>query len=65
MSLSPENQQSPPPLDPKLSKERAEETENKIVEESVAAGVPAFKFNPDAPPSAKREQVKEGVDEVG
>ncbi|KAI5306644.1 hypothetical protein KEM56_007815 [Ascosphaera pollenicola] len=54
--------QQPPPQDPKVSQEKADEIEQNMVKESLAAGVPAFKFDPDAPPAEKREQVKEGVE---
>ncbi|KAL2369755.1 hypothetical protein RJ035_005949 [Blastomyces gilchristii] len=47
-----ESQQSQPPaVSPKT-------IEKKMVEESEHAGIPAFQFDPDAPPSKKAEQVE-------
>ncbi|KAI5285229.1 hypothetical protein KEM54_000739 [Ascosphaera aggregata] len=51
------------PRDPKVSIEKANEVELNIVKEKVAAGIPAFQFDPDAPTAEKVEQVREGVEE--
>lgn len=47
--------ESQQPSQPELSPEAVEQ---KMVEESQKAGIPAFQFDPDAPPSKKLEQVE-------